>query len=81
MASSSVATGVGISEDVVDGDTGTDGEGDGELLDDSAMADLLGVWASSRRGTLLGCLRPVIFFLIFTNKIGDWRLQIHHKHA
>jgi hypothetical protein len=59
---------IGAPEDVGDGDAVTDGRGDDILLDDDAVADWLGDYVSSRRGTLWGHLRPAVFFLIFAIK-------------
>jgi hypothetical protein len=51
---------------------------DGVLLDDAAAADWLAKLASSQRGTLQGCLRPAVFFLIFvmTLENGGYRFNL-----
>ena len=70
-AGGAAAAGSGAPEDVGDGDAVAYSGGDAVLLDAAAMADCPGDCASSRRGTLWGCLRLVVFFLIFAAVLGD----------
>lgn len=65
------AAGAGAPKDVGDRGVGADDGGNGVLLDDATVANWSGDYASSRRGTLWGRLRPAVFFLIFGTRFGN----------